>query len=162
MGFFRFRKSVKILPGLKINFNKKGVSMTAGVRGMHCTIGKDKVHTTVGIPGTGLSYTTIQRFNPTNAQNTVYQQQGVPVRSPKVCPYCGHRMRKQWEFCPKCHGPLLLSPEQQQQLIAQQQAALVQQEEVSIPAPHQTTAAKGGCLTSCLLLLAMLALLSLI
>ena len=34
----RFRKSVKILPGVKINFNKKSTSVTIGGRGAKYTI----------------------------------------------------------------------------------------------------------------------------
>lgn len=56
---FRFRKSIKILPGVKININKKSSSITFGTKGAHHTINsKGKRTTTVGIPGTGLSYTT--------------------------------------------------------------------------------------------------------
>ena len=30
MGHFRFRKSIKIAPGIKLNFNKNSASMTFG------------------------------------------------------------------------------------------------------------------------------------
>lgn len=54
----RFRKSIKIAPGLKINLNKDSVSATVGKRGAHYTINsKGKRTASVGIPGTGLSYT---------------------------------------------------------------------------------------------------------
>ncbi len=54
----RFRKSVKITPGVKLNFNKKSVGLTAGVKGAHYTINsKGKKTASVGIPGTGISYT---------------------------------------------------------------------------------------------------------
>lgn len=54
----RFRKSIKIAPGLKINLNKDSVSATIGKRGAHYTINsKGKRTASVGIPGTGLSYT---------------------------------------------------------------------------------------------------------
>lgn len=52
-----FRKSIKILPGVKLNLNKKGVSISAGVRGARVTVGKRGTHATVGLPGTGLSVT---------------------------------------------------------------------------------------------------------
>ena len=53
----RFRKSVKIAPGVKVNFNKKSVGITAGVKGAHVTVNsKGRKTTSVGIPGTGLSY----------------------------------------------------------------------------------------------------------
>ena len=54
---FRFRRSVSIAPGLRINFGKTGASVSAGVRGAHITFGRGGTRTTVGIPGTGASYT---------------------------------------------------------------------------------------------------------
>lgn len=54
---FRFRKSIKLLPGVRINISKSGVSTSVGPRGFTTTIGHGKVRRTVGIPGTGLSYT---------------------------------------------------------------------------------------------------------
>lgn len=55
----KFRKSIKIAPGVKINFNKKSIGATFGTRGAHYTINsKGKRTASVGIPGTGLSYTT--------------------------------------------------------------------------------------------------------
>lgn len=54
---FRFRKSIKILPGVKLNLGSKGVSsVTVGKRGASVTVGKKGTRATVGIPGTGLSY----------------------------------------------------------------------------------------------------------
>lgn len=55
----RFKKSIKIAPGVKINFNKNSVSATVGSKGAHYTANsKGKTTSTVGIPGTGLSYST--------------------------------------------------------------------------------------------------------
>jgi hypothetical protein len=57
VGSFRFRRSVKIAPGLKINFNKKSVSLTAGRRGAHVTKSfGGRSNYSVGVPGTGLWY----------------------------------------------------------------------------------------------------------
>lgn len=58
---FRFQRRVKILPGLSLNFTKRGLSSaTVGERGAHLTIGKTADRVTIGIPGTGLSWW--QRF----------------------------------------------------------------------------------------------------
>lgn len=54
---FRFRKSVKICKGVKVNFSKSGASLTVGGPGHSVTLGK-RSRVTVGIPGTGLSYST--------------------------------------------------------------------------------------------------------
>lgn len=56
---WHFRKSFKIVRGVKINIGKNGVSsVSIGGRGTRLTIGKKKTTTTVGIPNTGLSYST--------------------------------------------------------------------------------------------------------
>lgn len=53
----RFRKSFKVAPGVKVNLNKKSTSVTFGGKGMHHTVSSSgKKTTTVGIPGTGISY----------------------------------------------------------------------------------------------------------
>jgi Protein of unknown function (DUF4236) len=44
-----------------LNFGKRGVSTSVGVRGAHVTFGKSGTRTTVGVPGTGLSYTHLER-----------------------------------------------------------------------------------------------------
>ena len=54
---FRFRKSFKILPGVRLNVSKGGVSTSLGGRGHEVNVGKRGVKTTLGIPGTGISYT---------------------------------------------------------------------------------------------------------
>lgn len=59
MGFFRFRRSIKILPGVRWNLNKGGSSVTFGGRGYKYTVGSKGSRTTVGIPGTGISYTQV-------------------------------------------------------------------------------------------------------
>lgn len=53
----RFRKSFKILPGVRINLNKNSTSVTFGKKGLHYTVNSNgKKTATVGIPGTGISY----------------------------------------------------------------------------------------------------------
>lgn len=56
---FRFRKSVKIAPGVKLNINKNSVGITAGTKGAHYSVNSSGRKTaSVGIPGTGISYVT--------------------------------------------------------------------------------------------------------
>ena len=52
----RFRKRIKIFPGLWINLSKGGVSTSIGGKGLTVNLKNDKAKTTIGIPGTGLSY----------------------------------------------------------------------------------------------------------
>jgi hypothetical protein len=53
---FRFQKRIFILPGVRINLSKSGVSTSLGPQGADVNIGKDGVTANAGIPGTGLSY----------------------------------------------------------------------------------------------------------
>ena len=50
----RFRKSVRICKGVRLNFSGSGVSMSLGVRGASVTLGTKGVYANYGIPGTGL------------------------------------------------------------------------------------------------------------
>ena len=52
----RFRKSVRICPGVRLNFSKSGVSTTVGGRGFSVASGSRGTYVNTGIPGTGLSY----------------------------------------------------------------------------------------------------------
>ncbi len=51
----RFRRTFKVLPGVKLNVSKHGISTTVGARGMHLTFNRYGVRQSVGLPGTGLS-----------------------------------------------------------------------------------------------------------
>ena len=50
----RFRKSITIFKGLKLNFSKSGVSVTVGGKGVSANVGKKGVFLNTSIPGTGL------------------------------------------------------------------------------------------------------------
>lgn len=53
----RFRKSVKIAPGVRLNLNKNSTSVSFGRKGAHYTVSSNGRRTaSVGIPGTGISY----------------------------------------------------------------------------------------------------------
>jgi endonuclease YncB( thermonuclease family) len=54
---FRFSKSVKIFPGVRVNLGMRGVnSVSVGKAGASLNIGKKGTRATVGLPGTGLSF----------------------------------------------------------------------------------------------------------
>ena len=65
----RFRRRVRLAPGVHLNFGTSGVSLSLGPRGASITLGKNGVCQNVGLPGTGLysrkkiagPYTTSQR-----------------------------------------------------------------------------------------------------
>jgi hypothetical protein len=57
MGSLRFRRSLKIAPGVRLNLNKRSLGVSAGVRGARVSVNSDGRSTrSVGIPGTGLYY----------------------------------------------------------------------------------------------------------
>lgn len=123
----RFQRSIKILPGVRINVGKKGSSISIGGRGAHIMVNKKGVRSTVGIPGTGLSYTDYKPFDQSKsnrsssstsnaldqgANNGLYAfrlADGRIVEIPftPTCPYCGHHMRKVWPACPTCHADFI-------------------------------------------------------
>ena len=71
----RFRKSVTLCKGVRLNFGKNGMSLTTGTRGFHNTynFGNGKRTTSIGLPGTGLSYVTTSGGR--NNSNRPRQQQ---------------------------------------------------------------------------------------
>jgi tetratricopeptide (TPR) repeat protein len=53
----RFRKSMKIAPGVRLSVSKSGLGVSAGVRGARYSVHTSgRRTTTVGIPGTGISH----------------------------------------------------------------------------------------------------------
>jgi len=50
----KFRKKIKIAPGININISKSGVSSTFGPKGASVNVGKKGAYLNTGIPGTGI------------------------------------------------------------------------------------------------------------
>ena len=51
---WRFRKYINVLPGIRINVSKSGLSTTIGPKGANINIGSNGAYLNTGIPGTGL------------------------------------------------------------------------------------------------------------
>lgn len=51
---WRYRKRIKILPGIHINISKSGISTNVGVKGASVTFGPKGTYVNTGLPGTGL------------------------------------------------------------------------------------------------------------
>lgn len=51
---WRFRRRVKLIPGVYLNFSKSGISTSVGFRGASINIGKHGTYLNSGIPGTGI------------------------------------------------------------------------------------------------------------
>lgn len=86
----RFRKSVTLCKGVKLNFGKTGMSVSVGGKGYHKTINtKGQVTTSVGIPGSGIYYTDTKRLGGNrqantqkNIQNQYYTQNAIREPQP--------------------------------------------------------------------------------
>jgi hypothetical protein len=75
----RYRRSVRLFPGVRLNFSRSGVSTSIGVRGASVTIGPRGTYANVGLPGSGLSYRTrLDGHTP------------VPYRPTPATPYRSH------------------------------------------------------------------------
>jgi hypothetical protein len=80
MGFFRFRRSIKLFPGVRWNIGKKSTSLSVGPRGAHVTMGTAGSRTAVGIPGTGLSYINVSKAH-THVANNSPGAANIPIPS---------------------------------------------------------------------------------
>lgn len=88
----RFRRSISIVPGVKLNFGKTGMSVSAGMPGFHKTFHTSgKVTTSVGIPGTGIYYVDTQ--NPNRRDNSNQNRSGRTPHSESQSSYNDYSSR---------------------------------------------------------------------
>jgi hypothetical protein len=64
---FRFRRSLRLAPGVRINLSKTGASLSLGRRGATLNFSGRGTTATVGLPGSGLSYSEMLRSGPPTA-----------------------------------------------------------------------------------------------
>src|SRR4051794_1792401 len=85
MGSMRFRKSVKLGPGVRLNASKTGLGMSFGGKG-----GRYSVHSSgrrtasVGLPGSGLSYRA-----QTSGRSRARKSTPAPAATPAMIPKAG-------------------------------------------------------------------------
>jgi len=73
----RYRRKIKILPGLYLNVSKSGISFSAGVRGASVTFGgKGGTYLNAGIPGSGI-YTRQKIGDGFNAQEVGIEETNI-------------------------------------------------------------------------------------
>jgi hypothetical protein len=65
---FSFRRSVKILPGVRLNFSKSGVSTSVSALGVTQNFSKRGKRTTINLPGVGLNHTSYAKRQPAYLQ----------------------------------------------------------------------------------------------
>ena len=53
---FRFRRRVKLFPGVAVNVSATGISTSFGGPGATVNVGRRGTRATIGLPGTGVSY----------------------------------------------------------------------------------------------------------
>lgn len=80
----RFRRSIKICDGLKLNFGKTGMSMTVGSGPLKKTFNTNgNVTTTVGLPGTGIYWTETERRGARNNRTSAARQDRERIQAPQ-------------------------------------------------------------------------------
>ena len=86
----RFRKTIKIMPGVKVNVGKHGVSTSVGIKGLHYTFKPDgSITRSASLAGTGISSVdTIKKVG--------------------TCKRCGSKTTWQdkYGYCEACHDQL--------------------------------------------------------
>ena len=75
----RFRRRIKILPGVHVNVSRAGISTSIGVRGASMTFGKRGTYTNVGIPGTGVSWR--ERVDAPQPKTTALPNSNAPMNT---------------------------------------------------------------------------------
>ena len=75
---WRFRKRIRLLPGLRVNLSKSGASVSIGGHGLTENIGPHGVRSTASLPGTGISYSTLQHPHPHAERSPAVAQPRAP------------------------------------------------------------------------------------
>lgn len=86
MGSFRFRKSIKLAPGVRLSVSKRGLGISGGVRGARVSYHSSGRRTTsVGIPGTGVGYVRSQKIG----RGKTADRSAAPPPDPPTLPKAG-------------------------------------------------------------------------
>lgn len=97
---FRFRKSIKIAPGIRWNIGSKSSSISFGPRGAKVTVGTRGTRVSAGIPGTGVSVS--QQLAASQQTEQTFVSSVRPVRGRYGCPSCATTVDAQDGTCPEC------------------------------------------------------------
>lgn len=126
----RFRKSVNLGGGVKMNVSKSGVGFSAGTKGARVTkTARGTTRTTLSVPGTGLSYVSetgkggsrrrssggsasgeydrmesvYALLDELEAKAAEAKPEDVPEQEPRrFCPQCGAKIAEDAMQCPRC------------------------------------------------------------
>lgn len=73
----RFRKGIRIAPGLRLNITKTGISsLSVGGKGLTYNIGRKGTRATGGLPGTGLSYSEYSAYDKGKTETVIDRETG--------------------------------------------------------------------------------------
>lgn len=93
----RFRKSIKVAPGIRMSVSKSGVGMSVGGKGLRYSVhSSGRRQTTASIPGSGISYTTVHS-NGKSYKSSAYQQRQALVQKQREQQKLEERMQNQLE-----------------------------------------------------------------
>lgn len=87
---WKYRKSIKIAPGVRLNLGKKSRSITVGGKFHRATFSSTgRVTKSTSIPGTGLHHTTTVRSGRKQTTNNARYIDDTPKYSPTTYKVCG-------------------------------------------------------------------------
>jgi Protein of unknown function (DUF4236) len=73
----RFRRSLRIAPGVRLNLGLHGAGLSVGLRGLHVGVNRRGMYSSAGIPGTGLY--AVHHFKPAGQPHPEVQGDMAPV-----------------------------------------------------------------------------------
>lgn len=94
---FRMRKTIRLMPGVRLNLSKTGIGYSVGVKGYRMTHRADgRLQRTASLPGTGLSHVTTS-----GSSRRPSPRPSTPRRSPAPATRAAARAAKPGFFAPK-------------------------------------------------------------
>ncbi|TAK57137.1 DUF4236 domain-containing protein [Patescibacteria group bacterium] len=78
---FRFHKSFKIIPGIKLNIGKKGLGVSTGIKGARVGINSKGTYSSVAIPGTGISSLTYHKNKQIDEKQPITETQASTTKN---------------------------------------------------------------------------------
>lgn len=98
----RFRRSIKLIPGVRLNFSKSAIGLSVGVPGARVSINtKGDMYTSAGIPGTGIynvERTSLRGSRSRSAQVAQESEIYAPPKPPKPSLFALGRERTFYKF----------------------------------------------------------------
>ena len=87
----RFRRSITLCKGVRLNVGKSGVSISAGIPGFRKTIhSSGRVTTSVGIPGSGLYYVDTEQIGRKKKEPLKSEERAAPAATQRVSSMRSH------------------------------------------------------------------------